>query len=154
MFKFRSGSTGLGEDRGHLKGRHYGTACEVCGQEAETREHVLFECSGYDELRVARVKQMREIVEGDELSREDQLLLVLSQPLVNGTKTLRSKDNLGALKSASLNYLLLLTDSRIELMYGTSRFVPSRIPRPFIIRPCSPSRVVATVSTAANLPTL
>jgi hypothetical protein len=52
MFKFRSGSSGLGEDRGHWKDRAYGTGCKVCGEDTEeTREHVLFECQGYISVR-------------------------------------------------------------------------------------------------------
>ena len=66
---------------------------------------------------------MSEIVKGWEtLTRDDQLLLVLGQPF----KGLRPgpKDKFSALRSAALNYLLVLWDERIESLYGASRYVP------------------------------
>ena len=124
MFKFRSGSSGLGEDRGHWKDRNYGTGCKVCGEDIEeTREHVMFDCKGYEAVRSKWNVQMSEIVEGwGMLSTQDQLLLVLGQPF----KGIRSgpQDKFCALRSAALNYLLVLWDERIESLYGASRYVP------------------------------
>ena len=82
MFKFRSGSSGLGEDCGHWDGRNRGSGCQVCGDDTEeTREHVMIECKGYDSVRSMWNKQMSGIVEGwESLSRQDQLELVLGQP--------------------------------------------------------------------------
>jgi hypothetical protein len=128
MFKFRSGSTGLGEDMGHWKRRAGGVECKVCGTgEEETREHVIFDCSAYTEERAKWEAKMGEIVDGwDSLNREERLVILLSQPLsVALSRCSDPKSStvlLGGLRTTSLNYLLVLWDTRIEGMYGDSHY--------------------------------
>jgi hypothetical protein len=138
MFKFRSGSTGLGEDRGHWKSREYGMGCKLCGgEEEQTREHVIFDCSGYTDLRAEWEITMGRLVDGwDSLSRGDKLVILLSQPLSLGSKTKSSDDVLGVIRTASLNYLLVLMDTRIQGMYGDTRYQPPRISSSRILSVC------------------
>ena len=45
LFKFRSGTHGLNEDR--HRGREGNKECVLCGNECEIVSHVLWECSAY-----------------------------------------------------------------------------------------------------------
>ena len=76
LFKFRSGTHGLGlneelgrhrgrEGKTEYRGREGKTECSLCGNECENVSHVLWECSAYSSTRASFMKKLQELLEDD-----------------------------------------------------------------------------------------
>ena len=117
LFKFRSGTHGLNEELGRLRGREGKTECSLCGDECENVSHVLWECSAYNSSRTCFIKKLQELLEDEYEDFESLDKVEKSGSYVLGSELWESKFD--GLLSLVKEYIIDVWEIRKHKLYDS-----------------------------------